>query len=41
MPTELIIIILGCLVMGAMLYRDDYKRKKEQELSDKLWGRKK
>lgn len=41
MSKELIIIILGCLVMGVMLCRADYKRKKEQELSDKLWGRRK
>jgi len=30
-PKDLIIIILGCVVMGLMMYRDDYKRKKEQE----------
>jgi preprotein translocase subunit YajC len=30
-PKELIIIILGCVVVGLMMYRDDYKRKKEQQ----------
>ena len=30
-PKELIIIILGALLCGIMMYRDDYKRKKEQE----------
>ena len=30
-PKELIIIILGALLCGIMMYRDDYKRKKEQQ----------
>ena len=30
-PKELIIIILGCVVMGLIMYREDYKRKKEQQ----------
>jgi len=30
-PKELIIIILGRVGMGLMMYRDDYKRKKEQQ----------
>ena len=34
---ELIIIILGCLVMGFFLWRED-KKKKEQELSDRLYN---
>ncbi len=32
---EIIIIILGCLVMGFFLWRED-KKKKEQDLSDRL-----
>tara|TARA_R100001163_G_C4984752_1_gene139567 strand:+ start:433 stop:597 length:165 start_codon:yes stop_codon:yes gene_type:complete len=32
---EIILIILGCLVMGFFLWRED-KKKKEQELSDRL-----
>jgi len=31
MPKELIIIILGALFCGIMMYREDYKRKKEQQ----------
>ena len=30
-PKELIIIILGALLCGIMMYREDYKRKKEQQ----------
>ena len=33
---ELIIIILGCLVMGFFLWRQDNKREK-QKLSDRLY----
>tara|TARA_R100000963_G_scaffold16906_1_gene11820 strand:- start:94 stop:204 length:111 start_codon:yes stop_codon:yes gene_type:complete len=33
-PKELIIIILGCLVMGVIMHIDDYKRKKEREKND-------
>ena len=35
-PKELIIIILGCVVVGLMMYRDDYKRKKEQKMQERL-----
>ena len=35
-PKELIIIILGCVVVGLMMYRDDYKRKKERERQERL-----
>ena len=33
---ELIIIILGCLVMGFFLWRQD-KKKKEEETSNRLY----
>ena len=33
---ELIIIVLGCLIMGFFLWRQD-KKKNEQELSDRLY----
>ena len=33
---ELLLIILGCLVMGFFLWRQD-KKKKDQELSDRLY----
>ena len=32
---ELIIILLGCLILGFFLWRQD-KKKKEQDLSDRL-----
>ena len=34
---EIILIILGCLVLGFFLWRED-KKKKEQELSDRLYN---
>ena len=34
---EIILIILGCLVMGFFLWRED-KKKKDQELSDRLYN---
>ena len=34
---ELILIILGCLLLGFFLWRED-KKKKEQELSDRLYN---
>ena len=34
---EIIIIILGCLVMGFFLWRED-KKKKYQDLSDRLYN---
>ena len=37
MNKEIILIILGCLVMGFFLWRED-KKKKEQELSDRLYN---
>ena len=37
MEKEIILIILGCLVMGFFLWRQD-KKKKEQELSDRLYN---
>ena len=37
MISEIILIILGCLVMGFFLWRQD-KKKKEQELSDRLYN---
>ena len=33
---EIILIILGCLLLGFFLWRED-KKKKEQELSDRLY----
>ena len=35
-PKELIIIILGCLVIGCLEYLKDRKRKKEQKMQDRL-----
>ena len=35
--SEIILIILGCLVMGFFLWRED-KKKKAQELSDRLYN---
>jgi DNA-binding Xre family transcriptional regulator len=35
MLQEISIIVLGCLIMGFFLWRQD-KKKKEQELSDRL-----
>jgi len=37
MEKEIILIILGCLVMGFFLWRED-KKKKEQDLSDRLYN---
>tara|TARA_Y100001963_G_scaffold141543_1_gene209867 strand:+ start:566 stop:697 length:132 start_codon:yes stop_codon:yes gene_type:complete len=34
-PKELIIIILGALLCGIMMYRDDYKLKKERDKYDR------
>ena len=34
-PKELIIIILGALCCGVMMYRDDYKLKKERDKYDR------
>ena len=34
---ELLLIILGCLVVGFFLWQQD-KKKKEQELSDRLYN---
>ena len=34
---EIILIILGCLVMGFFLWREDNKREK-QKLSDRLYN---
>ena len=36
MLQEISIIILGCLLMGFFLWRQD-KKKKEQDLSDRLY----
>jgi len=36
MIKEISIIILGCLIMGFFLWRQD-KKKKDQELSDRLY----
>jgi len=35
-PKELIIIILGCLVIGCLEYLKDRKRKKEQKMQERL-----
>ena len=37
MNKAIILIILGCLVMGFFLWRQD-KKKKEQELADRLYN---
>ena len=34
---EIILIILGCLVMGFFLWRED-KKKKEEDLSNRLYN---
>ena len=36
MEKEITLIILGCLVMGFFLWRED-KKKKDRELSDRLY----
>ena len=36
MEKEIILIILGCLVMGFFLWRED-KKKKEEETSNRLY----
>mgnify|MGYP005832395805 CR=1 FL=1 len=37
MEKEIILIILGCLLLGFFLWRED-KKKKDQELSDQLYN---
>jgi hypothetical protein len=36
MPNELIIIILGCLIMGIFMYIGDWRRKKQEERQARL-----
>jgi len=36
MPNELILIILGCLMMGIFMYIGDWRRKKQEERQARL-----